>query len=1043
MRALAAGAGLTLVLAGPRVAGQQPSPPPRFPGAVDLVTVDVVVLDKQGQPVRGLTAEDFVVSEEGRQQAIATFEAAEVPEAPPETAPPPRVRTRVTTNVARPTVGGRTFAIVFDNVHLVPVQADRVKAQLADFVKTGLRPGDQVLFLATGGGAWWTAHMPEGQADLVAALDRVEGLRPARVGPDHVSDYEAIRIHQHRDERLGAEVSRRFYENGALAQNAYPTAQEGASLADRQFIAELVGQGHPLVRAKATEVYLQMKGRQKATLHALERALIGLHEQRGRKTVLLVSEGFIHDPTEPAFARVNEAALRANAVLYFLDARTGPGADTSTAELGRAIDIRDIGTTLDKFAQEATGAISVAAESGGERLGTAATLADNLRRVAGESRAYYLIGYAPAAAGDGAFRKIKVDVKRPGLTVRARRGYYARKEGEPASPAAGDLDPEVQRALDSPYAGQAIPLRMASYVVGPAADGKAKVLVVAEADPRAIGFESREGRDTDTLESFFLVSSRTGESYNHQSKLDLNLPPETRSQLEVTWLPLQHVFELPPGAYQVRFALRDRNKGQTGTVTHTFDVEDPGKLWVTTPVLTDSLVASAGKDPRPALLARRTFAAGGKIFAQFEAHGAQPDPATGQPRIAAGHILRRVDGPTLSRLEPTPVPPGPQGQLSRLLAISLRTTTAGPHELVLTVRDDVANTSVELREPFDVEGVAPPPDAQVARPPVAPPVASLNVPPGPAGYRQLVTAYASSPGPAVAALAGWPQEVRRSAVQSFRQEMSREMQGKALLAAALLHTEAGDLVTARDLIDLVKDPEAKRRWLLVAGHRFQNASRLEEAAKLYEEGLKLDAKDAGLHLALGSVEEIRATLGLVSPVLGRDAPPAGSESLTRFQGQAERERFARLAHDHYRAALAAEPGLMEARLRLGRVLHRLGRSDDAIEQLVQVVAAKPEPRVLVLAHLFLGNVHEGAGRLPQAVQQYRKALEADARSQTAALALSHALGRSGERSESAEVMRSALAPGRRSTGDAWLLYHIGLPTLYESTLQQLREKARS
>lgn len=1061
---------LGLALGVPGLSAQQPgaAAPPRFPGQVELVTVDVVVLDRHGQPVSGLTAEDFVVLEEGQPQTIGSFEAVDIPDAGAP-APPARLRTRVTTNLAPPAPPSRTFAIVFDNVHLSPAQADRVRAQVAEFLKTGLRPGDQVQLLATGGGSWWTVRMPEGLDDLLAALGRLEGLRPARVGPDHVSDYEALRIHQHRDERMGAEVSRRFYENGVLAQLKYPTGPGTAG--SRQLIAETSGEGHPLVRIRATEVYLQLRERQKATLRALERALEGLGETRGRKTVLMVSQGFIHEPTEPAFARVAEAARRANAVLYFLDARIGPGGETSAAELGRAVDLRDIGTSLDKFAQEASGAISVAADSGGERLGTATTLADNLRRVAGESRTYYLIGYAPSSVPrDGRFRQIKVQVRRPSLKVRARRGYYAPKEGEAVSRPEGGLDPDVQRALDSPFAAQAIPLRLASYVVGPATEGKSKVLIVAEADPRNFGFESKEGRESDTLESFFLVSSRAGENYHYESRLDLALPPEVRARIESTWLPLQRVFDLPAGAYQVRFALRDQNKGQMGSVTHTFEVEDPRKFWVTTPVLTDNLVAGEGKEPRPALLARRSFAAGSRLFALFEAHGARPDPATGQPRVSAGHILRRTGGPTLARLDPTPVPPGPQGQLSRLLAISLRTATAGPHELVLTVRDDVANTTVETTEPFDVEGVAPlvPPPAPSAA--AAPPAVPLNVPPGLEGYRQLVTAYASTAAQAAAALAGWPPEVRRSAAQSFRQETTREIQlandqrvsaatpdgRRAILAAALLHTEAafaqpgreaGDLEIARGLLDLLEDQEAKRRWLLLVGHRFQNASRLEEAVKLYEEGLKLGPQDAGLHLALGSVEEIRAALGLGTAisaysVFGPSGPPVGSERLTTFQAKAERERCARLAHAHYRTALAADPGLVEARLRLGRVLHRLGRTDDAIGQLTQVVAEQPDSRTLVLAHLFLGAIHEGVGRLPQAVQHYRKALEADPRSQTAAVALSYALGRSGERSESAEILRAALAPGRRSSADAWLLYHLGLPSLYESTIAQLREKVR-
>src|SRR5258707_8204574 len=48
---------------------------PSFPSDVEMVTVDAVVVDNHGNPVTGLTREDFVVKEDGKPQAITTFEA--------------------------------------------------------------------------------------------------------------------------------------------------------------------------------------------------------------------------------------------------------------------------------------------------------------------------------------------------------------------------------------------------------------------------------------------------------------------------------------------------------------------------------------------------------------------------------------------------------------------------------------------------------------------------------------------------------------------------------------------------------------------------------------------------------------------------------------------------------------------------------------------------------------------------------------------------------------------------------------------------------
>ena len=68
-----------------------------------------------------------------------------------------------------------------------------------------------------------------------------------------------------------------------------------------------------------------------------------------------------------------------------------------------------------------------------------------------------------------------------------------------------------------------------------------------------------------------------------------------RAQLEKSWLPLQRPFDLAPGVYQARLALREKNGAALGSVTHEFEVEAPGRLRVTTPVITDALAAGTGE----------------------------------------------------------------------------------------------------------------------------------------------------------------------------------------------------------------------------------------------------------------------------------------------------------------------------------------------------------------------------------------------------------------------------------------------------------------
>ncbi len=117
---------------------------------VELVTVDVVVTDKQGNPVTGLEGADFTLSEEGVPQAITSFEAVTGQEQPAELAPAP-FNPRVSTNAGAPVRPARTLVIVFDRPHLSAEQAERGRRALGRFLRTSVFDGERVRLVAVGG----------------------------------------------------------------------------------------------------------------------------------------------------------------------------------------------------------------------------------------------------------------------------------------------------------------------------------------------------------------------------------------------------------------------------------------------------------------------------------------------------------------------------------------------------------------------------------------------------------------------------------------------------------------------------------------------------------------------------------------------------------------------------------------------------------------------------------------------------------------------------------------------------------------------------
>ncbi len=680
-----------------------PSEAPTFPSQLDLVTVDVIVTDKSGNPVQGLTAADFVLSEEGKPQTISSFEAVVLPEFEAAASP---MRSRVSTNTPLPRPQQRrTFVLVFDDVHMAPERIVVARRAVGDFVRGALRPGDQVTLVPTSGGAWWTAEIPEGAADLTAAMGRLQGLRQVNASAtDHISDWEAVQLYVRRDKEVMSQVARRYYEHRIILE-----PPGGADRADLQ-----VNPGLPLIQAKSTEVYQAALERKRVTLGILRRVAESLVSVKGRKSVILVSEGFVHEPQLTEFRAVVRAGRQSNAAIYFLDARgISAGPVAFDAEVAEFTDPRDLNTMLNEDLVAAQGADSIAIDTGGFSLKNSNDLGAGLRRIANESRSYYLLGYLPTSASrDGKFHKIEVKVGRPDVQVRARRGYYAPKEGEVTQPKRDSLSPVVRQALDSPYLGAGIPLRMTSYVLGAAAaPGKTAVLVVAEADPAALGFEERGGRFNGALESYVLVSARdSGENMSREKLIELSLPPEIKKQLERSWLPLVRDFELAPGVYQARVLLRDRQGGRVGTVRHEFSVPALGSFHTSTSILTDTLQPvpewSRGNPPRPVPVAHRSFETGRSLYYLFEVYGARRD-AAGETRVSAGYQVTNSQGTVIATQPAQPLAPGPRGELAQMFSVSLQGVTPGEYAIGLLVQDEVAGQRLEVLDPFTVTGPVP------------------------------------------------------------------------------------------------------------------------------------------------------------------------------------------------------------------------------------------------------------------------------------------------------------------------------------------------
>jgi tetratricopeptide (TPR) repeat protein len=176
----------------------------------------------------------------------------------------------------------------------------------------------------------------------------------------------------------------------------------------------------------------------------------GLARIQGRKTILLLSEGFVADESWPLVQEAVGLAARANARIYSIDAR---GLDKLREPIGSYAPHDDaLGNLLASFDIGADSINSLAVDTGGFVVRNTNILDAAIGRIADEASHYYVLGYRPTAAPDGKFRKISVTVTRPGINVRARAGYVATPKVAPTTTSARAAEPRATAPASDPAA---------------------------------------------------------------------------------------------------------------------------------------------------------------------------------------------------------------------------------------------------------------------------------------------------------------------------------------------------------------------------------------------------------------------------------------------------------------------------------------------------------------------------------------------------------------------------------------------------------------
>jgi VWFA-related protein len=538
---------------------QRESSPVVLRATTQLVLVDVVATDRSGKPVTGLTAEDFELLEDGKPHEIATFgyESRSVSEPFQMPLLPENIYTNRPEYVAPP---GPPVVLLLDGLNSTTEDQAYARQQLLKYLATQLQAGQRTAVLALG----TRLHLLQGFTSdpqlLRAAIERHTKGRLA----------EDIRTESHAD-----------LPEQAVAMLAEMAPQVLQSL--ERYAAERV--------AMTTDMRVATT---LAALRAIARALGGLP---GRKNLVWVSATFplLLTPNPAADSTIfrsyadelrRTATMLADAqvAVYPVDARGLVNyAMTEASEAARLYRGMPGGPTADsRLAQRDDHLLSsqqtmglIADQTGGRAFTNRNDIDAAVGLALADGSSYYVLGYYPTnRKWDGKFRKVEVRLRRPGVELRHRQGYYA-VDPQRMGPRGKERELELAGAIADPLPASVVSFRAHVPPVEPRA--KAAVVVQFLVDAETVTFQTaEEGKrsfNVDFLVAAVAPDSTVAAKDNHT--VSATLQPDIYQRVLRNGLPYEMKLSVPAGRYQLRLIVRDNPTGWLGALDVPLVIEAP------------------------------------------------------------------------------------------------------------------------------------------------------------------------------------------------------------------------------------------------------------------------------------------------------------------------------------------------------------------------------------------------------------------------------------------------------------------------------------
>ena len=515
--------------------------------STQLVVETVVVKDKKGNNIEGLTAKDFTVTEDSVPQTVRFCEYQQLPETPRAAATARsehediKIYDRLAkTRISPETPGNirykdhRLLALYFDMTAMPPVEQLRALAAARQFIRTHMTSADLVSILRYSGGA-------------------VEVLQ------DFTND----------SNRLLSIVETLIVGEG----QGFGESSDDASTPDT---GAAFGQDD-------TEFNIFNTDRQLAALQTAAKMLGQLSE---KKSLIYFASGLRLNgiDNQAQFHATVDAAIRAGVSFWPIDARglvaqapLGDATQGSPGNIGMYSGASALAVTTN-FERSQDALYALAGDTGGKALLDYNDLTKGIVEAQQAVSSYYILGYYTSnAAQDGKFRRVKLSLNANLTTNLAyRQGYYAGKTFNKFTTADKERQLEDALMLDDPITELTIAMEVDYFQLNRA---EYFVPVVVKIPGRELALAKRGGAEHTLIDFIGEIKDDYGGMTitNVRDKVNIKLSDATATELSKRPIEYDTGFTLLPGKYTIKFLARDDETGRIGTYQSTFVIPNLNK----------------------------------------------------------------------------------------------------------------------------------------------------------------------------------------------------------------------------------------------------------------------------------------------------------------------------------------------------------------------------------------------------------------------------------------------------------------------------------